>query len=216
MDLHKVNTKKDAAYEFVVPGSYFASLPAPDRDRTTPLDYSLCTFELLAHPLHHFDGTVQVGRNPQDYQLIRTRGFAHTIIFEAQKRAVSARVVVRDRNTGAMGSGELLLVPLGPDPFRSPIPEGLTTDSFGTLNPTSPLAMCGDVYQLAPWVKHLPLFSELDAVARIYATSLGVYSRFFTAGIPNVTSREPGRGAKLPGRFQSACDLVHDLRDELS
>jgi len=74
LDLHKVNTdtKINAAYEFVVPGSYFASLPAPDRDRPTQLDYSLCTFQLLAHPLHHFDGTVQVGRNPQDYQLIRT------------------------------------------------------------------------------------------------------------------------------------------------
>jgi hypothetical protein len=201
LDLHKVNTKKDAAYEFVVPGSYFASLPAPDRDRTTQLDYSLCTFELFAHPLHHFDGTVQVGRNPQDYQLICTRGFAHTIIFEAQKRAVSARVVVRDRNTRAMGSGELLLVPLGPDLLRSPIPEGLTNDSFRTLNPTSPLAMCGDVYQLAPWITHLPLFSELDAVAPIYATSLGVYSRFFTAGIPNVTSRTEWFWVNYQGRF---------------
>jgi len=214
LDLHKVNTdtKINAAYEFVVPGSYFASLPAPDRDRPTQLDYSLCTFQLLAHPLHHFDGTVQVGRNPQDYQLIRTRGFAHTIIFEAQtatgklipwKQAVSARVVVRDRNTGAIGSGELLLVPLlRRDPVSlKPIPEGLTSDSFGTLNPTSPLAMCGDVYQLAPWITHLPLFSELDAVAPIYATSLGVYSRFFTAGIPNVTSRTEWFGVNYQGRF---------------
>lgn len=112
-------------------------------------------------------------------------------------------MVVRDRNTGAIGSGELLLVPLlRRDPVSlKPIPEGLTSDSFGTLNPTSPLAMCGDVYQLAPWITHLPLFSELDAVAPIYATSLGVYSRFFTAGIPNVTSRTEWFGVNYQGRF---------------
>jgi hypothetical protein len=100
-----------------------------------------------------------------------------------------------------MGSGELLLADLGPDPLRSPIPEGLTTDSFGTLNPTSPLAMCGDVYQLAPWTTKLPRFSELDAVAPIYVTALGVYSRFFTAGIPNVTSRTEWFGVNYQGRF---------------
>src|SRR5262249_31585994 len=109
--------------------------------------------------------------------------------------------VVRDRTTGALGSGEILLADLGTDPFRSPIPEGQTTDSFGTLKPAAPLAMCGDVYQLAPWTTKLPLFSELDATAPIYATSLGVYSRFFTAGIPKVTGRTEWFGVNYQGRF---------------
>ena len=61
--------------------------------------------------------------------------------------------------------------------------------------------MCGDVYQLAPWTMNLPLFSELDAEAPIYTTSLAVYSRFFTAGLPNITSRTEWFGVNYQGRF---------------
>ena len=201
-------------YEFIVPGSYFASLSADERNRPTQLDFSLCMFDLLGHPLRYFDGTVEAGTTSTQDESLSVQGFSHSFTVSAvggklmeisgrwsPRFEVSARLVVRDRNTGAMGSGELLLADLGPDLFRSPIPEGLTTDSFGTLNPTSPLAMCGDVYQLAPWTMNLPLFSELDAVAPIYATSLEVYSRFFTAGIPNVTSRTEWFGVNYQGRF---------------
>jgi hypothetical protein len=167
------------------------------------------------HPLRYLDGTVEAGTTSTPDESLSVQGFSHSFTIKAPpcrmlhgtlqcdsqpklmeisgqwfpQFELSARLVVRDRNTRAMGSGELLLADLGPDPFRSPIPEGQTTDSFGTLNSTTPLAMCGDVYQLAPWTTKLPLFSELDAVAPIYATSLGVYSRFFTAGIPSITSR---------------------------
>ena len=201
-------------FEFIVPSSYFASLSADERNRPTQLDFSLCMFDLLGHPLRYFDGTVEAGTTSTRDESLSVQGFSHSFTVSAvggklveisgqrfSRSETSARLVVLDRNTRAMGSGELLLADLGPDPFRSPIPEGLTTDSFGTLNPTSPLAMCGDVYQLAPWTTKLPRFSELDAVAPIYVTSLGVYSRFFTAGIPNVTSRTEWFGVNYQGRF---------------
>jgi PA14 domain len=220
LGLQKVNSKEGgAAYEFVVPGSYFASLTAADRARPTQLDFSLCTFEYGGHPLLHFEGAVPAGMSPEEYQLMTEQGFAHAISFQAQQPnvyALSARLVVRDRNTGALGSGEILLLPLGRNPFSAPIPEGQTTSLFGTTKQDSPLAFCGDVYQLPPWTTHLPRFSEFDAVAPIYTTSLGVYSRFFTLGIPGVTSRTEWFGVNYwgvfgvdrPGKYQF--DLLSD------
>jgi PA14 domain len=220
LGLQKVNSKEGgAAYEFVVPGSYFASLTAADRARPTQLDFSLCTFEYGGHPLLHFEGTVPAGTSPEQYQVMAEDGFSHTISFQAQQPnvyALSARLVVRDRNTGALGSGEILLLPLSRNPFSAPIPEGQTTSLFGATTQDSPLAFCGDVYQLPPWTTHLPRFSEFDAVAPIYTTSLGVYSRFFTLGIPGVTSRTEWFGVNYwgvfgvdrPGKYQF--DLLSD------
>lgn len=222
----KLRTRLDT-YEFDIPGSYFASLAADERKRPSQLDFSLCIFDSSGRPLRHFDGAVEARTASADDESLSARGFTHSFTVKAPPcRMVSgalqcdsppemmeiagmqlpqfdrsARLVVRDRTTGALGSGELLLSELGPDPFRSPIPEGQTTDSFGTLKPVTPLTMCGDVYELTPWTLHLPFFSELDATAPIYATSLGVYSRFFNAGIPNVTSRTEWFGVNYQGRF---------------
>jgi hypothetical protein len=204
--LQKMNSKskEGATYEFIVPASYFDSLPAAQRNHPTQLDYSLCTFESGGHPLQYFEGTVKVDTSPENAELIGSRGFAHTITFTPQQppmSALSARLVVRDRNTGALGSGEILLLPLSHDYFPAPIPEGKTNDRFGSTTRDTPLAFCGDVYQLPPWTIHLPRFSEFDAVAPIYATSLGVYSRFFTLGIPGVTSRTEWFGVNYWGVF---------------
>ncbi len=204
LGLHKLRAKQGEAYEFVVPASYFASLPEADRNLPVQLDYSLCTFEYGGHPLNHFDGTAVAGTTLEESQSISARGFAQTITFEPQptdRNALSARLVVRHRNTGALGSGEILLLPLSRDSFPVPIPEGQTNSLFGTPTRDTPLALCGDVYDLAPWTTHLPRFSELDAMAPIYATSLGVYSRFFTLGIPDVTSRTEWFGVNYWGVF---------------
>ncbi len=151
----------------------------------------------------YFGGTALAGTTPEESQLLNTQGFAHTVTFTPQKGVytLSARLVVRDRSTGALGSGEILLLPLGHDYFSAPIPEGKTNDRFGSTTRDTPLALCGDVYQLPPWTIHLPRFSEFDSVAPIYATSLGVYSRFFTLGIPGVSSRTEWFGVNYWGVF---------------
>lgn len=222
----EARTRQDT-YEFAVPASYFSSVSADEHNRTTQLDFSFCTFDSSGHPSHHFEGTVEAGATSVEDESLRAQGLTHRFTVEAPacrmlgrtlqcdsqpelvnisgqwfpRFDLSARLIVRDRNTGAIGSGEILLGDLGSDPFREPIPEGQTTDSFGALSPSTPLAMCGDVYQLAPWTTNLPLFSELDAVAPIFTTSLGVYSRFFTAGIPSITSRTEWFGVNYQGRF---------------
>ncbi len=238
LDVRKVETKSADkvtvqsqvpvdSYEFTVPGTYFASLPASERNHPRHLDFSFCKFEYGGLPIRESEGTVMVGRAPEEYSLLSDQGFAHTITVERQrcvpaedrmvceppvtikemqqrlviKIALSARLVVRDRETGAFGTAEILLGPLPKDRFPALIPEGQTNDSFGTADPNTPLAMCGDVYQLAPWTTKLPLFSEIDAVAPLYATSLAVYSRFFTVGIPGVTSRTEWLGINYQGAF---------------
>lgn len=211
-------------FEFQVPGTFFASLPPDERNHPRPLDFSLCVFEATGRPIRHFEGSVLSGTKSADAPTSTTQDFVHTITVErkgcrnegGKLRCSpppsgtslqpmfldrSARLVVRDRNSGAVGSGEILLGDLPPDQFPSPIPEGITNDAFGAPNPVTALAMCGDVYELAPWTQNLPLFSELDAVAPIYATSLGVHSRFFTRGIPGVTSRTEWFGINYQGNF---------------
>ena len=215
------------SYEFTVPASFFSSLPVSERNPPRHLDYSFCRFESGGQPIREFEGTVTVGTGPEDYSGMSERGFVHTITVERPRCvpmkdtlvcdpplteaeivqqlpiriALSARLAVRDRESGALGTAELLLLPLPRDPIPVPIPEGQTSDSFGTLAPKTPLDMCGDVYQLAPWTTNLPHFSELDAIAPLYASSYGVYSRFFTAGIPGVTSRTEWFGINYQGVF---------------
>jgi PA14 domain len=216
LHVDKIKSKKGDAFEFVVPGSYFASLPVSERGQPRPFDFSLCTFAYGGQPIQHFEGTVQAGSSPDDYAVLSSRGFAHTLVFESlqpdfelqspprdvRPPALSARLVLRDRQTGALGSGEILLLPLSRDiVFSAPIPEGQTNESFGSLTRDNPLAMCGDVYQLAPWTTNLPRFSEIDAIAPIYANSVGVYSRFFTRGIPGITSRTEWFGVNYQGAF---------------
>jgi hypothetical protein len=202
LQVQKLDSKNGMTLQFLVPGSYFASLPASAYRHPTQMDLSVCIFESGGQPSRHFEGSVQAGRSPDDYRLLNGRGFTQNVTVEATAMSeFSARLVVRDRATGAMGSGEILLGSLGNDHFPAPIPEGLTNSLFGKTTQDTPLAMCGDVYQLEPWTLKLPRFSEIDATAPIYATSLGVYDRFFTVGIPGVTSRTEWFGVNYQGVF---------------
>lgn len=212
--LRKVDSKKGDSLEFVVPGSYFASLPDSARGNPRQFDFSLCTFAYTGQPLRHFEGNVQLQDPATDLSLL-SAGFTRTLNFEGLQPyfnsstppknfpppELSARLVLRDHTTGALGTSEVLLLPLSRDLFAEPVPENQTNQIFGTKTVTTPLAMCGDVYQLAPWTTNLPRFSEIDATAPIYATSLSVYSRFFTQGIPGVTGRDEWFGVNYQGSF---------------
>jgi hypothetical protein len=197
----KLDSKNGATVQFVVPPGYFASLPASAHGQPTQFDLSVCIFD-WGGPSRHFEGTVQAGANPEDSALLASQGFTQNVSVDSIAfQEVSARLVVRDHVTGALGSNEILLGSLSPNRFPAPIPEGLTNSLFGKTTHETPLAMCGDVYQLEPWTRKLPRFSEIDATAPIYATSLGVYDRFFTLGIPGVTSRTEWFGVNYQGVF---------------
>ncbi len=111
LSLQKLKPQEGEAYEFVVPGSYFAALPESQRARPRQFDFSLCTFEHGGHPIVYYGGAAQAGTTPEECQLLSVQGFAHTLTFTPQNPetpALSARMVVRDRDTGALGSGEIL------------------------------------------------------------------------------------------------------------
>lgn len=163
--------------------------------------------------MHQFEGTTQsISSSSQ----LASQGFTHTLNFDplqphfdpnrpssppAQPPALSARLVVRDHRNLALGSAEILLLPLSRDLYSVPIPESQTNESFGTVSQDDPAAMCGDVYLLAPWTVNLPHFSEIDAIAPLYTNGFGVYSRFFKTGIPGVTSRTEWFGINYQGSF---------------
>jgi hypothetical protein len=206
LQVNKISSKKGDSFEFVVPGSYFASLPLSERDYPRKFDFSLCTFAYNGQPVRQFEGTIQ---NTSSSSQLTSQGFTHTLNFDSlqpsfqapQPPALSARLVVRDHRSGALGSAEILLLPISRDLYSVPIPESQTNESFGTVSQDDPAAMCGDVYLLAPWTVNLPRFSEIDATAPVYTNSFGVYSRFFKTGIPGVTNRTEWFGINYQGSF---------------
>lgn len=82
---------------------------------------------------------------------------------------------------------------------------------FGTEERlSSPLV--GDVYHLPPDTKALPDFATLAPVGRIYADTLNVPTRSWTAGFPGVTERFEWLGIVYQGRFRVARPGRHAFR----
>lgn len=72
---------------------------------------------------------------------------------------------------------------------------------FGTEERLSS-AIVGDVYHLPPDTKALPDFATLAPVGRIYASTLNIPARSWTAGFPGVTERFEWFGIDYQGRFR--------------
>ena len=181
-------------YEFIIPGDVLTR-HRPDQTHKMHIEFALCTFATDGHPLLHFESQVEQTLSGSGYQSVIANGIHHNIEF-APGEAASGRLVVRDAETGALGSTELQFI-------ESPVSElhirnARLVSSFGTTVPVSS-ALCGDVYKLAPWTSNLPRFSSMEPIAAIYTTSLGIYSRFFTEGIPGVTSRTEWFGINYQG-----------------
>lgn len=188
---------ESAKYEFVVPGKSLVFFPTADHTHRVQLDLAICTFKFNGFPQRSLGGTMQESLTESDYQEVLAQGFAHEIEF-APNGAATARLVVREVTTGALGSVELKLADLLASDVR--IPEGTPVSSFGTTTPI-PSALCGDVYNLSPSTTQIPWFSGLDSLAAIYTTSLGINSPFFTEGIPGATSRDEWFGVDYQGAF---------------
>lgn len=194
-----------ADYQFVIPGDVLTR-HRPDEARNMNFEFVLCTFAMGGHQLVHYEDQFEQMLSGSGYQSVMANGIRHNFQF-APGRAASGRLVVRDVETGALGSSELQFV-------ESPTSELHIRDvnlgsAFGTTVPI-PSALCGDVYKLAPWTSNLPRFSSMEPIAAIYTNSLGIYSHFFVEGVPGVTSRtewfginyQATFGINEPGKYQ--------------
>ena len=147
LSVHRVTTGPEfAKYEFVVPAKSLVFTLAPDHTHRVQLDLAICTFKTTGFPIRTFAGTVRQNLTQSDYQEVVAQGFPHEIEF-ATEGAATARLVLRDATTGALGSAELKLMDLLAP--KVDIPEGGPASSFGTTT-AIPSGLCGDVYNLSP------------------------------------------------------------------
>ena len=121
------------------------------------------------------------------------------------------RFVVRDRETGNLGSIDAVVTPPSGEranqTYTKP-PNG----SFGSILP-KPGSLCGDFYELEKGTLVLPDFWNLDAVGALYTYSLNVPDQhthslnvldqpsISVEGIPGVTNRVSWFGIDYYGEF---------------
>jgi hypothetical protein len=197
--LRKTGKHKDnVTYEMTVPSQSLAFAGPSGAAHRVSLAAAVCTFDFQGTPLRFFENMIDQTLSDAEYQSALTAGFTHAMEFRAEE-ASTARVVVRNLANGAVGAGMLRLAqPIVP---LIHLPDGIQpTTSFGTTSPSA-TGFCGDVYTLPPATVSLPRFSALQPVAPLYATALNVFSKFFTEGIPGVTSRTEWLGINYQGSF---------------
>ena len=187
-------------YEFLAGGKSLNLPAAPDHTYLLHLDLAICTFDSGGHPLRYFERSIEQPLDESQRRSVVADGFRQTIKL-ASEGAYSARLVLRDPATGALGSAELQILQPFSQRVRIPKREGTQPpSSFGTVTPVV-TGLCGDVYQLAPWTVHVPRFSELEPIGAVYTPALAVYTPFFTEGIPSLTSRTEWFGINYQGSF---------------
>ncbi len=187
-----------AKYDYIVPASYFAPIAPSETSRNIDFDFAICTFDYRGVPFRHFQGKAKAVLTREKLLGVAANGLRGQIGFDAQS-ATTARLVLRDTVTGALGSAELQLVPFPGEGWHIPI-EGNPTTSFGGTTAVEG-GLCGDVYLLEPGTFSLPRYPSMEPIAPIYATSLAVYSRFFTAGVAGITDRTEWFGINYQGMF---------------
>jgi hypothetical protein len=187
-------------YEFLEGGKSLNLPAAPDHTYALHLDLAICTFDSGGHPLRYFERNIEQMLDESQHRSVMADGLRQSIKL-APEGAYSARLVLRDPATGALGSAELEILQPSSQSVRIPKREGTQPpSSFGTVTPVA-TGLCGDVYQLPPWTVHVPRFSELEPIGAVYTPALAVYSPFFTEGIPGLTSRTEWFGINYQGSF---------------
>ena len=197
-------------YSLVVQADSLAFIALSDEARRVQLDYGICTFNAAGLPLNFMHTSVERVLEPIEYERALVHGFANLVEFPKLGVPALARFVVRDRETGNLGSIDVATAPAVPNELinakwlaetrerRAQLPQD--TGSFGSIVPT-PDTMCGDVYELSDDTRKLPEFWNLDPIGALHTSSLNVENEFLTKGIPGVTSRLEWFGIDYHGEF---------------
>jgi hypothetical protein len=155
----------------------------------------------------------------EEFTWSRVHGFPHLLEFPTPKGLALTRFVVRDRETGNLGSIDVPFAgragdspavvaqkPLEEEDKKGAFHQAVVATgpigSFGTIVPNSDW-MCGDVYELSPEISKLPDYWNMDPLGAIYTNILEVPWQLFvgTKGISGVTPRTEWFGINYLGAF---------------
>ena len=188
----------------------------PDMARRVGLDYGACTFDAQGKALSYMHTSAERVLSAEDYARVRVSGFSNVIDLPRQGDPILVRFVVRDRQTGNLGSIDIATALAAPIELAKSQKEAAKkweekhtkTDepaqpigTFGSILP-KPNSMCGDVYELPGDTRMLPPdYGNLDAIGALYTDSLNVPYEFLPNGLPGVTSRPEFFGIDYHGEF---------------
>jgi hypothetical protein len=200
-------TSDPLRYSLVIQPDSLAFASLSDETRRVQLDYGACTFDGQGKPLSYLHRSSERILSQEEDSRIRTIGFSTLIDLPRENNPALVRFVVRDRETGNLGSIDVatnLAAPVeltkaqreSPKKYEprqaenggiNPVDDNVSY--FGSIVP-KPNSMCGDVYELPEGTRMLPsTFWDMDAVGAIYTYSLNQPYQFVAKGLPGVTSR---------------------------
>jgi len=215
-----IQTAATDPYRFVLtiqPNSLnFASLT--DDTRHVHLDYAACAFDQQGITVSYASSSAERVLSTTEYARILSAGFSNLLDLPRKGDPALVRFVVRDRETGNLGSIDVLTtapteVHLNKEQeeaakkfeakqaTKNHSPSVDPSAGFGSVIPR-PGALCGDVYELAENTPRMPEnFWDLEPVGTIYAYALDEAFQFLPNGIPGVTSRPEWFAIDYHGKF---------------
>ena len=194
----------------------FASLT--DDNRRVHLDYAACAFDQQGRAVSYNSSSAERVLSAPEYARIQSAGFSNLLELPRTGDAALVRFVVRDRETGNLGSIDVPTtapteVHLSKDQeeaakkFEANLakknhsPAADPSTGFGSVIP-KPDALCGDVYELAENTPRMPEnFWDLEPVGAIYAYVLDEAFQYVPNGIPGVTSQPEWFAIDYHGKF---------------
>ena len=171
-----------AKYWLQVDGSRLtaSTSPADSRQLRLHLDLAVCTFDARGAPLQHVQYSASQDMSPQKFESVRQHGLARIVDFQPIERTALLRWVVRDAQTGDLGSVDLPYHP----PVTPVVADADTVDHPAAAAPTpSPAQQVSPAAQVAsPPSSTVPDVSMPDAYAEI---------RPYCAAISKTTDHSP-------------------------
>jgi hypothetical protein len=181
--------------------------------RRVQLDYGVCTFDRDGKPLAYMHTNAEQKLTPELYQQVLSEGFKHNLDMPLAGDPAVMRFVVRDRETGNLGSSVVAVIP--PELLEQQAnakASGLQKENrietqtrqvgllrqqqaamgnigwFGSILPR-PGALCGDVYDI-PRGSSALLASpwDSDPIGALYTYNLNIPIESIPGGLPGVTS----------------------------
>jgi len=187
-------------------------------DRSVKLDYAACTFDSRGVPIHFYHSPLDATLTSADYARVLDRGLPHILEFPAPEKTAMARLVVRDRPTGNIGTIDLPYPRLEKDLSNSQRDEEIRGQdspqvrsfnlpalqvligSFGSVVPDR-RSFCGDVYELPQGLQKLPDFRLLASIGSVYTPVLDITNQSLSnnSQTPGIMPTSDGFGLDYHG-----------------
>jgi VWFA-related protein len=98
-----------ARFSLMVDGNALSEVPSPDKPGhiRLRLDFAVCSFDAEGNQLQHFQYPSDQDLSAEEFRLLRQDGFHGSVAFQADPRATSLRWLVRNPQTGELGSVDI-------------------------------------------------------------------------------------------------------------